>query len=192
MQNKLRFPPQTPAEKESNPQFNVVIAYEDFETGKQAKRTYDFLVDHLGKECPFGNQMWKFDVLGIPKLREMAARDAALADIIIIACKGKELGQEVKAWIELWISECKGLALVALFDCEPQDLFMVRDVRKYLETVALRGQLEFFAPEEDQHHAHRQPEHYDFERALPNDLALTALAGAVQRDSGSPRWGINE
>jgi len=58
----------------------VVIAYEDFETGKQAKRTFDFLAEQLKDECQFTNQMWKFDVLNIPKLREMAAKDAAGAE----------------------------------------------------------------------------------------------------------------
>jgi len=46
------------------PIFNVVIAYEDFETGKTCEGTYDFLVNNLRHECRFENQMWKFDVLG--------------------------------------------------------------------------------------------------------------------------------
>src|SRR5262245_57788797 len=98
MQNTLTFPPLKSAERESAPTFNVVIAYEDFETGKNAKKTYDFLVEHLGHECEFSNQMWKFDVLALPKLKEMAARDAADADIIIISAHGtSELPPEVKS-----------------------------------------------------------------------------------------------
>ena len=50
---------------EINPTFNVVMAYEDFDTGKRAMRTYDYLVQHLGDECLFKNQMWKFDVLAV-------------------------------------------------------------------------------------------------------------------------------
>src|SRR3954447_13477978 len=102
---------------EANPTFNVVIVYEDFETGKNAKKTYDFLVENLGRECQFTNQMWKFDVLGIPKLREMAAKDAGVADIVLISCHGNaEIPVEVKAWIELWQSEeSSAIALVALF-----------------------------------------------------------------------------
>src|ERR1700719_1039168 len=100
---------------ESFTAFNVFMAYEDLETGKHAKGTYDFLVERLGHECQFNNQMWKFDVLGIPELREMASRDAALADIVIISCHGSNaLPQPVKLWIEGWLSqESNPVALVA-------------------------------------------------------------------------------
>ena len=88
MQSSLAIAPMKPSDLEANPMFNVVIAYEDFETGKRAKKTYDFLVENLGHDARFSNQMWKFDVLTIPKLREMAAKDATAADIIIISCHG--------------------------------------------------------------------------------------------------------
>src|SRR3954452_20708038 len=103
---------------EANTTFNVVIAYEDFETGKKAKGTYDFLVQNLGPECDFENQMWKFDVLGIPKLMELAAKDAANADIVIISChSGSHLPEEVVSWMELWIEQKhNAIALVGLFD----------------------------------------------------------------------------
>ena len=65
MRHTLTIPPLGSAERDSSPVFNVVIAYEDFETGKQAKKTYDFLAQNLGSDCHFTNQMWKFDVLGI-------------------------------------------------------------------------------------------------------------------------------
>jgi len=84
---------------------NVVIAYEDLETGKRAKRIHDFLVENLGHDCQFTNQMWKFELLGIPKLREMAAQDAMMADIVIISCHGAELPSDFKAWVELWAAD---------------------------------------------------------------------------------------
>src|SRR5438105_1310923 len=77
MQRSLTYPPLTSG-LEAQPELNVVIAYEDFETGKRAKTTYDFLSENLGTNCKFSSQMWKFEVLGIPKLREMAAQDAAV------------------------------------------------------------------------------------------------------------------
>ncbi len=107
----------------ASPTFNVVIAYEDFDTGKHARKTYDFLVENLGPQCHFTNQMWKFDVLRIPKLREMAANDAVLADLIIVSSHGgEELPGPVKAWLESWLAQ-KGnpIALVALFDCPPEE-----------------------------------------------------------------------
>src|ERR1051325_527110 len=103
MQQSLSYSRIGSPDLQANPLINVVIAYEDFETGKHAKKTYDFLVEHLSEQCRFINQMWKFDVLSIPKLREMAAKDAAMADIVIVSCHGAEdLPADVKAWIELW------------------------------------------------------------------------------------------
>ena len=74
--------PSPSADLNEAPVFSVVITYEDFETGKNARRTYDFLAQQLGSECQFTSQMWKFEVLTISKLREMAAKDAAAADIM--------------------------------------------------------------------------------------------------------------
>src|SRR5205823_2351421 len=115
------------------------------------KKTYDFLVENLGHEYQFNNQMWKFDVLSIPKLREMAAHDAALADIVVISSLGAPLPDEVKAWIEVWLSEKNHpLALVALFERAEQAPLETWAARSYLESVAQRGQMEFFA----------QPDHW--------------------------------
>src|SRR5215475_4296072 len=140
MQHTAFYSPVGSSDLEPDPIFNVVIAYEDFETGKQAKETYDFLVNNLRNECRFENQMWKFDVLGISKLREMAAKDALIADIIIISCQGThELSTDVKAWINAWVQgRCTAIALVALFGnaCDDRDSNSVRD---YLETVARRA-----------------------------------------------------
>src|SRR5581483_4358351 len=62
--------------------FNVVIAYEDFAAGRHAKETYDYLVRSLGRELAFDNQMWKFDVLGHPKLRDRNSARHPHDDII--------------------------------------------------------------------------------------------------------------
>jgi len=175
--------------------FNVVIAYEDFETGKQAKKACDFLTENLGPDCHVNNQMWKFDVLGLAKLREMAAKDAAAADIIIISCRGdNELPEPLKAWIELWLAEKgKALALVALLD-RPQDhLFQSRAVRDYLAGVAKRANMAFFSQPESGLGESNMDEHFKLgDRSKRQDRASTALAGAVYRDHSLPRWGINE
>ena len=34
--------------------------------------------------------MWKFEVLSIPELREIAAKDAAMANLIIVSSRGDE------------------------------------------------------------------------------------------------------
>jgi len=180
---------------DAKPKFKVVIAYEDFEAGKHAKKTYDYLVGNLGWECQFTNQMWRFDVLSIPKLRELAAAAAAQADLIIISSHGsEELPEPVKAWIESWLGQQgNGLALVALFDCPREESQKTRAVRAYLAGVASRGGLEFFG----------QPDDWPGRRNRGGPLlsqgnsdlggrTLSALAGVAQQGPGFPRWGINE
>ena len=178
---------------ESEPAFNVVIAYEDFDTGKHAKETFDFLVSNLGHECKFSNQMWKFDVLGIPKLREMAARDALAADIIIISCHGNHnLSSEVRAWINSWLYEQNNaIALVALFS-DPNAYEENENIRVYLAEVAKRARMEFFAQPNPVPVKHVDGLFESNRPATRNARTLSALAGVIQRDQTFPRWGINE
>jgi hypothetical protein len=143
MQNTLIAPPTIFPDLEVNPTFNVVIAYEDVETGKYAKETYDFLVENLGQDCAVASQMWKFDVLNIPTLHELAVNDALLADVIIISSKGGALPLQVQTWFGAWLSgPHSAIALVALF-AGPQP--QTAQVRTYLEDIAKRGRMEFFA-----------------------------------------------
>jgi hypothetical protein len=137
----LRFPA-IKSDKEGNSALNVVIAYEDLETGKRAIKTYEYMVEQLGNECLFSNQMWKFDVLSVPKLKEVAAKDAAAADLIIVSAhEGKPLPAQVKAWMEVWLSyKSQASALVGLFGNES----VSNPVRNYLAEVARRAKIEFF------------------------------------------------
>ena len=128
------------------PAFRVVIVYEDFRAAGQAKRAYDFLAASLTHEWQVACQMWKFDLLRIPELREQAAVDAVLADLILIACHGDEgLPAEVRAWIEMWLCHKSDAAtLVALMDCPPGQEGHAQSVQAYLERVARQAHMEFF------------------------------------------------
>jgi len=191
MQHTLTSCPPERAHFDSNPTFNVVIAYEDFQTGKHAKRTYDFLVEHLGCDCHFSNQMWKFEVLSIPKLREIAAKDVELADIVVVSCHGDELPPHVKAWIESWLMQgCRPLALVALFDAPSENHARTGPTRAYLASIAKRGNMEFFA-QPDQWPGRLQAESATEPRVDSRfEKTLSTLAGVVQRDIPASRWEV--
>ena len=192
MQRTWNYPP-FDTSTETNSQFNVVIAYEDFDTGTHAKKTYDFLVQNLSQECQFSNQMWKFDVLSVPRLREMAAKDALMADIIMVSSHGiGELPLGVKAWVESWVSEPgNASALVALFDGDPgEDTGAVRD---YLAGVAARGRLEFFAqPDDWPGNGSSLAGFARHERVHLPKVPFYTIAGGIPVDMSFPRWGINE
>jgi hypothetical protein len=194
MQHALTCHPSNPTEPGSNPSFNVLIAYQDLETGKHAKRTYDYLQANLGRECVLSNQMWKFDVLGIPKLREIAVKDALTADIIIISSYGDDLPEPVTKWIESWLMHgTDALALVALFAGAEESAGGTLRTRAYLGEVARRAGLEFFAQPDEWPGRRRADEAFAQRSGLGvNQRTLSTLAGAVHRGSAVPRWGMNE
>jgi hypothetical protein len=194
MQQTLTFLPSESAETESNPAFNVLIAYEDFETGKHAKITYDFLHENLGRECNLTNQMWKFDVLSIPKLREIAVKDAAVADIIIISSHGNELPENVKKWIESWLMEgTTALALVALFERGDDTCHVCVETKAYLADVARRGRMEFFAQPGEPRERNRSVHQFILQReSATGERTLSTLPRVVHREFPIGRWGINE
>jgi hypothetical protein len=185
----LSLPAFGSSDREANPALNVVIAYEDLETGKRAMKTYEYMVQQLGDQCLFADQMWKFDVLAVPKLKEIAAKDAAAAEIIIVSAhEGNELPAQVKAWIEMWTAyKTEASALVALFDGETE----TNPIRTYLAEVARRAGIEFFC----------QPGIWPSAsgtrstNTLPqsgNEKTFAFLANATQDVPHFSHWGINE
>ena len=173
---------------------SVVVAYEDFERGTHAKTTCDFLAQSLGKGWKISNQMWKFSVLEIEALREMAARDAAAADIIMVSLHcGSALPEPVKHWIEGWAGQARNAtALVALFDGPSEAPPGTPDTRAWLAEAARRAGLEFFAQPAG---AWAQPV---AGRATPSTITdvvgypKLALAGVLPQPARQPHWGINE
>jgi len=181
------------SEAEAHHTFNILIAYQNLETGKHAKNTYDFLVKNLGADCHFTNEMWKFEVLGIPHLQEIAAKDAAKADIIIISCDGTQLPHEVSAWIERWLSQPHhAFALVAMFNSPAEQGEVRNEVRSYLAGVAKRGNMEFFDQPDAWPPVTNAAEVFMFQRQAGLEEHLPTLAAYDQSDKISPRWGINE
>jgi len=183
-------------EPDANPLFSVVIAYEYLESGKQAKQTYDFLAEKVGSDCRFTNQMWKFDVLGIPNLRDIAVKDAAMADIIIISCQGGDLPAQAIGWVESWVAlPGNAMALIALLGGSQTASSQSDRTRAYLAGVAKRANMEFFA--EPQKSSTRNQQLFDFHgRAslggMFSETMLPPVRAGGRRDTDGSRWGINE
>ena len=194
MRHALTCPPISASGRDANPSFNVLIAYEDFEAGKHAKETYDFLVENVGHDCQFTSQMWKFDVLLLPKLQAIALEDASRADIIIVSSQARELPRHVITWIETWLSAAQNpLALVALFRPAGQEAAGASPARQYLAEVARRGNMEFFAqPDSAPQDIAGQPSIPVGHSSSLTGKTLSTLAGAVKQESGFPRWILSE
>jgi hypothetical protein len=127
--------------------FNVVVIYEDGPAGRRAKHFYDKLVHELEDECAFSLQLWSFQVLAIPELRESAIESAAQADFVILSLHGKAgLPVDIKEWIETWSKLIigKGSALIALVDKSTTRGGTNASALAYLKGVAKRTEVDFF------------------------------------------------
>jgi len=172
---------------------NIVTLFEDVATGKRGKQVYDYLSGHLGAEFEFNHQVWKLDVLSTPSLRELAARDAADADIVIVSVRGdRPLAPEVKSWLDVWIGQHgTPIALVALFDPEYKHCEVALSIRHYLEDISKNGQMDFFSESEPPlaHAALDLPQRrFDYD----DSFGETILTEETPHDTTFPRWGIND
>ena len=126
---------------------NVVVAFEDAPAGKYAQAFYDHVKERLGAEFEFTRYQWSFNLLEDPHVRETAAQDAAMADIVIVVTHGaSKLPQHVDSWFQAWVGRNAGpMALVALFDQPAVSPEMRDEVRSSLALIAQTGGMDFFA-----------------------------------------------
>ncbi len=138
--------------------FNVVIMYEDFGTGKRAKKGLDYVAGELGNNLEFRHSMWRLDILQNPKLNALAAPALAEADLLIISlrCEGR-LPAKIRALIDERLTqtihhEC---ALVALFEGAASAIRS--SVYACLANLALQHGLDFFEQSLSDAEDHEEP-----------------------------------
>ncbi|HYE29816.1 MAG TPA: hypothetical protein VEH27_00170 [Methylomirabilota bacterium] len=130
---------------DTQPRFNVVVAYEDVATSKRALQTCDLIAKTLGNDVYVSKSMWKFDVLRMPGMDALAASDADHADMIILAAHNDDIPSCVRSLIEHTpASQNKNpRALVALLDGLATTNSGGNGVR-YLRDLASQRQMDFF------------------------------------------------
>ncbi len=102
------------------PVVNIMLVYEDCDTGLRAKHSLDVLPDHFKLEPGIRTKLWRCDLLEAALLREQAAIEAAVSDVIIISLHGRELPMVVRQWLDRWVEhkEARPYALGVLLDPE--------------------------------------------------------------------------
>ena len=136
-----------PLDLDDKSKFKVVVIYEDVPAGRRAKNFYDKLVHELEDECAFSLQLWSFQVLAIPELRESAVESAVQADFVILSLHGKAgLPVDIREWIETWSKLIigKGPPLIALVDKSTTRGGTNASALAYLKSVAKRTEVDFF------------------------------------------------
>ena len=106
--------------------FNVMLAFDDDVTASRADKFLGLLERHLKDEPGrLLHQWWNIDILAFTSMGELAALEAAAADMIILAIRdADELPGVVAVWIKQFLGRRKGRpgALLAMLESDPGKL----------------------------------------------------------------------
>jgi hypothetical protein len=144
--NKLRVWPAWQKMK----RISVSAVHEDSATGTRVDDFCATLARCLGANCEIAKELWPLTELRTPKLRAIAAGEAAAADLVVISVHHAEtLPGEVKSWIDLWLKQkrARPMVLSALFD--PLHAGSSSSIQTFLQGVARRANMEFLARSEE-------------------------------------------
>lgn len=122
----------------STPEVNVMLLYEDAETGLRAKLSLAVVQEHGFLKTGFRTKLWRRDLLRAEWLREQAAKEAAAADVIIVSMHGEQdLPGEVTDWLTRWLEHKtdRPCALGVLLDGSAARCH-TNPITRYLEGVA--------------------------------------------------------
>jgi hypothetical protein len=83
----------------------VLIACDDSAAAKQARA----ILEHVGRSCGADGRLicdwWTFEVLAIRSLKAFASREAAAADLVIIAAHQTcRLSRDIVDWVSGWVN----------------------------------------------------------------------------------------
>jgi hypothetical protein len=121
----------------------VLAAYEDASTASRGVEFCQSLSRYLGSECRITQQVWLFNEFRVSKLAEIAAEEAAKADVIVISAHhATDVPEELRHWMELWlpVREKTSALMVALMD--PIGRGTPTGVETYLQEAAQRTEME--------------------------------------------------
>jgi hypothetical protein len=138
---RLRKPLDNTAAKELKHAVQVAMVYDDATGQLRACRLCEQARDWLGGEC-LNFASWKIREMDRIEVLPQAVQAATEADVILVSLAGERgLPIALCVWIDIWLPRRGGKpgALVAIFDnLSPLS-------RAYLEAVARRAGLDFFA-----------------------------------------------
>ena len=147
MNNALLFPP--PATRPGTmPHASAVLIYDSFTTAVRGKAFCDQLAGKLQVRCRLDESLWRSDLLGIPAIRQEAARAALSSDFIVIALGGDaELPDGLDRWCGEWMprAAARDITLVLLFDPATAKHIATDHIRSYLRKAAFAAGVHFFA-----------------------------------------------
>jgi hypothetical protein len=129
-----------------------VIVYDGTNAVSRAKNFVSGLVRQFGDDFGFRCNLWRFDVLGLPRVRTAAARAGDAADLLIVsASSDTDLPLPVKDWLN-WCADGKthgSAALVALLESHGRLDDVQCPTCQFLQSTADRSLMDLFLYEVD-------------------------------------------
>jgi len=128
----------------SKPPYNVVIAYDEFASGRHAVETCHRLIAESQGNFTVRVKVWSFAVLRNQVANLTAATDAAKAQMVMVATSSEDLPAAVKKWMDAWLAWNGGrrAMLVAILDSEGAEINQW-PAETYLRAAAANGNMEF-------------------------------------------------
>jgi hypothetical protein len=134
---------------------HLFLLYEDSLTNARAETFCRIILNEMPEPVQLVKRSWMVNELRMPRLRLIAAHEAASSQIIILSLRHAEaLGKEIENWLATWISTRPGNrsaphpeTLVALFD--PVYTGDSSSMHAYLEHVASQANLQFIEHSDD-------------------------------------------
>ena len=125
-------------------QLALLEAFEDAATASRIREFRHDLLQLVGNRCQIVEHVWLCNMFRFHELQEIAAEEAAVADLVVIAVHdAPSLPDEVKGWMELWLRQksTRNTVLLALLESTPDA--GPGPVEAYLKEAAKRGGIEF-------------------------------------------------
>lgn len=132
---------------EPDPVLEVLIAYDCPLSARAAQHLVDVVVGGVDHHCMVHKNLWRFDVVELPGLTDLAVEEAIHADMVILASVGGEgLPQGVLKWITGWFQNRgdQSGALVYLYDAEHAHCEPIQRSLKLMESVSSKAGMRFF------------------------------------------------
>ena len=177
------------------PHVQMLLIYDDVQTGQQALDLYKRLVRQLGSDYVLHAQGLSFESLHDPQTRQWAAQQAVDADMIAVSARAeRQLPAELTRYLELWLDQRTETpqALIALLCTSAAERATESPLYVFLRRAAEDANIEFF----HQAFAPMTPQNdltaeffTDMEHPIQTSRRLEEM---LQRSYPVRRWGLNE
>ncbi|KAB2660674.1 MAG: hypothetical protein DVB31_13635 [Verrucomicrobia bacterium] len=124
----------------------LVVAYDEYEAGNRTRHLTDGLSERARHLPAVDSSVWKFDIIGMPHMLELAVMDAVVADCVVIATGADgELPAAITDWIDGWVRERNGnpAMLMALIGSDEAVEPSAPVIAPYLGAIAARAGMKF-------------------------------------------------